>query len=107
VYRGKLSKTPAGVAVAWEDLSVGFPDVPATDVVVHGGKLIVGTDLGVLVADKNATPQTVRWRKIGFGHGILDLPLTSVYDLHASSDGNLYAATHGRGIWKAPLALIR
>jgi hypothetical protein len=106
VYRGKLTKTPTGVTVAWEDLSVGFPDVPATDVVVYRNKLIVGTDLGVLVADKNATPQTVRWRNVGFGHGILDLPLTSVYDLHASTDGNLYAATHGRGIWKAPLALI-
>jgi len=31
------------------------------------------------------------------------LPLTAVFDVHVGSDGNLYAATHGRGIWKTPL----
>ena len=55
VYKGKLSKNGAAVSVAWTDLSVGFPDVPATDVVVVGNKLVVGTDLAVFVADKRAT----------------------------------------------------
>ncbi len=57
VYRGKLTKAADGaVSVAWTDLSVGFPDVPVTDIVLSGNKLIVGTDLGVVVADKRATP---------------------------------------------------
>jgi hypothetical protein len=106
VYRGKLSKAADGsVNVAWTDLSVGFPDVPATDVLVVGNKLVVGTDLGVLVADRRATPENVRWRRVGFNAGsdASALPLTAVFDVHVGSDGNLYAATHGRGIWKTPL----
>ncbi|WP_225854005.1 glycosyl hydrolase [Micromonospora sp. AMSO31t] len=108
VYRGKLTKTHAGVSVAWTDLSVGFPDVPATDVLVVGNKLVVATDLGVLVADRRATPETIRWRRVGRepGDGPRALPLTAVFDLHLSIDGNLYAATHGRGIWKTPVALL-
>jgi hypothetical protein len=108
VYRGKLTKTATGVSVTWTDLSVGFPDVPATDVVVVGNKLVVGTDLGVLVADRRATPQTIRWRRVGANSGTsrYALPLTAVFDLHVSRDGNLYAATHGRGIWATPLSRL-
>jgi hypothetical protein len=109
VYRGKLAKNASGATtVAWTDLSVGFPDVPATDVVIAGDKLVVSTDLGVFVADKRATPATIRWRVVGLPVSLpgLSLPLTAVYDLHVSPDGNLYAATHGRGIWKTPLFLL-
>jgi hypothetical protein len=108
VYRGKLTRTGTSVSVAWTDLSVGFPDVPATDVVVVGNKLVVSTDLGVLVADRRATPETIRWRRVGQqpGSGQQALPLTAVFDLHVSIDGSLYAATHGRGIWKTPLYLL-
>jgi hypothetical protein len=108
VFRGKLAKTATGVAVTWTDLSVGFPDVPATDVVVVGTKLVVSTDLGVLVADRRADPGTIRWRRVGpnSGSSRFALPLTAVFDLHVSRDGNLYAATHGRGIWKTPLSRL-
>jgi hypothetical protein len=108
VYRGRLTKTATGVAVAWTDLSVGFPDVPATDVVVVGNKLVVSTDLGVLVADKRATPATIRWRRVGPAPGAtpVSLPLTTAFDLHVSANGFLYAATHGRGIWRTPLFLL-
>ncbi|SDY37558.1 hypothetical protein SAMN05444365_10251 [Micromonospora pattaloongensis] len=108
VYRGTLTKTLTGVQASWTDLSVGFPDIPATDVVVVGDKLVVGTDLGVLVADRRATPETVRWRRVGLPSGstAFALPLTAVFDLHVSADGFLYAATHGRGIWKTPLLLL-
>jgi hypothetical protein len=94
--------------VTWTDLSVGFPDVPATDVVVVGDKLVVGTDLGVLVADRRADPAHIRWRRVGANSGRsgIALPLTAVYDLHVSRDGHLYAATHGRGIWKTPLRTL-
>jgi hypothetical protein len=108
VYRGKLTKTSAGVSVAWTDLSVGFPDVPATDVLVVGDKLVVSTDLGVLVADRRATPETIQWRRVGLESGLTGyaLPLTAVFDIHVGTDGFLYAATHGRGIWKTPVRLL-
>jgi hypothetical protein len=106
VFRGKLSKTSSGgVSVAWTDLSVGFPDVPATDVVVVGKRLVVGTDLGVLVADRLASPAKIHWKRVGAnpGTGSTALPLTAVFDLHVAPDGYLYAATHGRGVWRTPL----
>ncbi len=109
VYRGKLSKAADGsVTVAWTDLSTGFPDVPATDLVVVGKKLVVSTDLGVLVlSDKNAAPDRVRWRRVGANAGRPgSIPLTAAFDLHVGADGYLYAATHGRGIWKTPLFLL-
>jgi hypothetical protein len=108
VYRGTLSRTAGGVAVSWTDLSVGFPDVPATDVVVVGHRLVVATDVGVLVADRRATPESIRWRRVGAvpGTSRSALPLTAVFDLHVSADGNLYAATHGRGLWRTPLRLL-
>ena len=69
------------MSVAWTDLSVGFPDVPATDIVVAGNKLVVGTDLGVLVADRRASATNVRWKRVGFNPGSASsaLPLTAVY----------------------------
>jgi hypothetical protein len=108
VYKGKLTKTAGGVSVAWTDLSVGFPDVPATDVLVFGNKLVVATDLGVLIADKRATPETIKWRRVGLRPGLtgFSLPLTTVFDIHLSHDGFLYAATHGRGIWRTPLIFL-
>jgi hypothetical protein len=52
VYRGKLTRTASGVAASWTDLSVGFPDGPATDVLVVGNKLIV-------------SPTSVSWSPTG------------------------------------------
>lgn len=107
VYRGELKKTATGVDVTWTDLSVGFPDIPATDVAVVGDRLVVSTDLGVLVADRRATPDTIRWQRVGAAPGQTGaLPLTAVFDIHVSDDGFLYAATHGRGIWKTGLSLL-
>jgi hypothetical protein len=107
VFRGKLRRGSDGlVRATWTDLSVGFPDVPATDLVVAGNRLIVGTDLGVLVANKNASPATIRWQRVGYNPGDARsaLPLTAVFDIHVGADGLLYAATHGRGVWTTPLA---
>ena len=94
--------------VAWTDLSVGFPDVPVTDFMIAGNKLVVGTDLGVLVADRRASATDVRWKRVGFNPGSSSsaLPLTAVFELHLGPDGQLYAATHGRGIWKTPIARL-
>ena len=67
-----------------------LPDVPVNDILIVGGKLVVGTDLGtVLSSDGGAT-----WSRLGS-----NLPYTTVLDLHLGPDDLVYAATHGRGIW--------
>jgi len=109
VYRGKLSKAAdSSVQVAWTDISTGFPDVPATDVAVVGQRLVVSTDLGVLVAlDKDASADSVAWLRVGPNAGASgSIPLTSAFDIHIGTDGYLYAATHGRGIWRTPLSAL-
>ena len=76
----------------WKDLSANLPDIPADSVVVtdHGG-LAVGTDLGVFYRG----PHDRFWTVLGE-----HLPTTATLQLKAGPDGYLYAATHGRGIWK-------
>ncbi len=68
-----------------------FPDVPANSIkVTSTGGLVVGTDLGVLYrASGSAT-----WQRLGS-----NFPATVVMDVELGPDGNVYAATHGRGIW--------
>jgi hypothetical protein len=74
-----------------------MPDVPATDVLRIGNKLVVGTDYGVLVRSFGTDGELAGdWTRLGGS----SLPLTTVFDLHDGADGFLYAATHGRGIWK-------
>lgn len=86
---GHLWKTADGGAT-WSDVSGNMPDVPVNDVLIAGGKLVVATDLGVIVStDGGAT-----WSRLGS-----NLPYTTALDVHAGPDGRLYAATHGRGIW--------
>jgi hypothetical protein len=74
----------------WTDVSVGLPDVPMDDVVYENGKIVVATDFGVFTsADNGAT-----WFRYGTG-----LPNVVVVQLTQDPNGNLVAATHGRGIW--------
>ena len=75
-----------------------FPDVPANSIkVLASGALVVGTDLGVVYLDAAGTG----WKRVGTG-----LPVTVAIDVEfgPSGDAYLYAATHGRGIWKVSLA---
>ena len=86
---GHLWKTTDG-GTTWTDVSGTLPDVPVNDVLVARGKLVVATDLGVVMSsDGGAT-----WSRLGS-----NLPYTTTLDVHAGPDGRLYAATHGRGIW--------
>jgi hypothetical protein len=67
-------------------------DLPVTSITrdVHG-TLYVGTDFGVL-SNSNG------WKFIGSG-----MPKVEITDLTISSANVLFAATHGRGIWKMAL----
>jgi hypothetical protein len=104
VWKGVLSKTGS---VVWTNESAGSPDVPATDVVRYNNKLIVGTDYGVMVGTLNTSGDVTGWKRVGGTSGTAGaLPLTTVFDILVGPDGFLYAATHGRGIWKTPLSAL-
>lgn len=77
---------------AWVDISANFPDVPANSIqALSDGSLVVATDLAVLYRAPGATS----WQRLGTG-----LPLTVALDVELGPDGKIYAATHGRGIWR-------
>jgi hypothetical protein len=89
-------RDPVGRAdggASWTDVSGNLPDVPVNDVMLVGSKIVVATDLGVVVsANGGAT-----WSRLGS-----NLPYTTALDITLGPDGKLYAATHGRGIWSIP-----
>jgi len=89
---GHLFRSTDG-GVNWSDVSGNLPDVPANDIILRGGKIILATDLGVVISSNGGST----WSRLGG-----NLPYTTVTDLHLGPDGRLYAATHGRGIWSAP-----
>jgi hypothetical protein len=85
--------------VSWTDISANLPDVPLSSVkVLANGALVAASDLGVLYRP-SATTGT--WYRLGAG-----LPLTVVTDLEVEPNGDLYAATYGRGIWKIAGATV-
>jgi len=86
---GHLWKTTNG-GFTWIDVSGTLPDIPVNDVILHNNKIIVATDLGVVVSSDSGAS----WSRLGG-----NLPYTTVMDLTLGPDGLLYAATHGRGIW--------
>ncbi|MBW8751966.1 MAG: hypothetical protein JF565_11155 [Propionibacteriales bacterium] len=102
VWKGVLTSSGG---VTWTNESAGTPDVPATDVLRVGNKLVVGTDYGVMVGDIDGSGNVSGWTRVGARSGMPNaLPLTTVYDLSVGPDGFLYAATHGRGIWRTSLS---
>jgi hypothetical protein len=78
----------------WKDVSGNIPDIPAdAAVVLPNGGLAVATDLGVVYR----APHTTTWKRIG------RLPAVAVLQLKIGPDNNLYAASHGRGIYRIPV----
>ncbi|PYQ12831.1 MAG: glycosyl hydrolase [Acidobacteria bacterium] len=86
---GHLWKTADGGA-SWADVSGNLPDVPVNDVLFSRGKIVVATDLGVVISGNGGAA----WSRLGS-----NLPYTTALDITVGPDGKLYAATHGRGIW--------
>ena len=79
--------------LTWVGIDGNFPDLPATDaLILKSGGIVVGTDLGVLHRAAGSTT----WTRLGGS----SLPVTTAMDLHLGPDGNIYVATHGRGIWR-------
>ena len=76
-----------------------FPDIPANSIkVLSNGALAVATDLGVVYRTPGAGGS---WYRLGSG-----IPTTTAIYLTIGPDGYLYAATHGRGIWRLDLSFL-
>ena len=76
--------------------ATAFPDVPANSIqVLKNGGLVVGTDLAVLYR----APGGTAWSRLG-----TNFPATVAMDVEVGPNGtDLYAATHGRGLWRIAL----
>ncbi len=82
----------------WSDISGNLPDIPVSTIVLDGGTLYVGTDTGVYVSENGGAT----WSAFNDG-----LPLVAVVDLALFDHGGnkiLFAATHGRSVWKIALS---
>jgi hypothetical protein len=84
----------------WTDVSGNLPDIPADNLLITGSTpdsaVLLGTDLGMVettLGDLQGTPPVVWLRD--------SLPATVVSQVILGPDNNLYAATYGRGIWRA------
>ncbi|MHB1907606.1 MAG: hypothetical protein ACYCQJ_01895 [Nitrososphaerales archaeon] len=68
----------------------GLPNLSVNVLRISQGSLLAGLDAGVYSINLGGST----WGQVG-----TNLPNAAVFDLAISSNGTLYAATHGRGIW--------
>lgn len=81
----------------WTNLSYNLPNIPVNCVFHHAygnDRIYIGTDLGVFYLDKNSE----EWMPFNDG-----LPRVIVSELELDPQGNLLAATFGRGIWEVSI----
>jgi hypothetical protein len=79
---------------SWTDITGNLPDIASDTLVLSHGKLALATDQGVFTATEGRGTST-RWSRLGRG-----LPNAAVDDLTVGPNGYIYAATHGRGVWR-------
>jgi len=82
---------------SWTDISGNLPDIASDALVLDHGKLALATDAGVFTAREGESAGTF-WFRLGAG-----LPNASVNDLTTGPGDYIYAATHGRGVWRIRL----
>lgn len=84
----------------WNNISADVPNVPVNCILFDSvtNYLFAGTDIGVFYTDADA----VSWQPYGQG-----MPAVYVFDLKIRNITRiLYAGTHGRGVYSAPLELL-
>ena len=82
----------------WTDISGNLPDIASDALVELHGQLALATDSGAYTAPAGQGSHT-RWQRLGSG-----LPNASLNNITIGPDNYLYAATHGRGVWRIPFA---
>lgn len=86
---------------SWTNITNNLPDAPVNCIEGHPNNtniLIVGTDIGVFLSEDGGAS----WRPENTG-----FPITQVVALNINvPTGRLVAATHGRGIFDAPLSTV-
>jgi sugar lactone lactonase YvrE len=78
----------------WTDISGNLPDIASDALVLMHHRLALATDGGVFTAREGEGASTY-WSRLGHG-----LPNAAVDDLTVGPHGYIYAATHGRGVWR-------
>jgi hypothetical protein len=82
---------------SWTDVSGNLPDIASDALVLLHGQLALATDQGMFTAREGQGANT-SWSRLGRG-----LPNATDDDVTLGPDGYIYAATHGRGIWRIAL----
>ncbi|MFZ0128918.1 MAG: hypothetical protein WAL77_05780 [Candidatus Dormiibacterota bacterium] len=90
---GHVFETTNGGAT-WTNISGNLPDIGGDALVLVHHKLALATDMGMFVANEGKGIGT-SWSRLGTG-----LPRVVVDDVTVGPDGYIYAATHGRGVWR-------
>jgi len=94
VETGNVSLTGTPSAT-WSNVTGNLPTGVASNAVVFDqGSLVVATDVGIFSTSAPNEGSTI-WTTAGTG-----LPNVQVLGLSVDASGDLYAATHGRGVWK-------
>lgn len=79
----------------WTDISANLPKAPVSKLLLIGGKVYAGTDVGVF----STTVANPNWRTVGHG-----LPQLIVTDLrYVKGTSTLFASTFGMGVWSVKL----
>jgi hypothetical protein len=93
----EVTYDPGSGTAAWTDVSYDLGDQPITGIAFdpQSGDLFAATDFGVLMLASGGG----NWRPAA-----TNLPPVAIYGLTMDADARvLYAATHGRGIWRLKL----
>jgi hypothetical protein len=97
VETGTVALTGTPPSATYTNITGNLPaGVASNSVVFDRGALVVATDVGVFSATALNGSSTA-WSAVGTG-----LPNVQVIGLTLDAAGGLYAATHGRGVWKLP-----
>ena len=82
----------------WSNISGNLPDAPGDGLAIVGGKLVLGTDVGLFVADRSS--QT-HWSRVGALPNVVVNNVRPV--LGQQGQQAVVVGTHGRGIWRLDL----